>query len=176
MKLIVRTGAALLASGVLAACSGMPKISFGTPSSEEPSAAWQEQSATLPAAPNDAQLVPFYVSPTATMRHALDAGTLAIGADGVIRYTLLALGPTGARNVSYEGLRCATGEFKQYAYGRNDGTWARPREERWQPLAQFDANNPQALLARDFFCQGRAASGSALDLLRKLRAAPQLSN
>src|SRR4051812_48213652 len=50
---------------------------------------WQEIAIQLPAAPMAENLLPFYVSATATQSFAIDAKSLTVGADGVIRYTLL---------------------------------------------------------------------------------------
>src|ERR1035437_7332410 len=65
---------------------------------------WMEIAVQLPAAPVSKNLLPVYVSPTATQSFTIDVTSLAIGADGVIRYTMVATSATGAKNISYEGI------------------------------------------------------------------------
>jgi hypothetical protein len=72
----------------------------------------------------------------------IDAASLSIGDDGVVRYTAIIRSPSGAETISFEGLRCETGERKLYAFGRpstntsgNDaGSWSRNRYAKWEPI------------------------------------------
>src|SRR5450830_1616368 len=84
---------------------------------------WQEAAVQLPASPQDADLMPFYVGPTATQQFFVDAKSISITGDNVVRYTLISKSASGAVNVSYEGTRCETAQFKQFAYGGKDGVW-----------------------------------------------------
>src|SRR3569623_629542 len=95
---------------------------------------WQEFAVHLPAPPLPANLVPFYVSPTATQSFAIDAKSVSVGADGVVRYTMVASSPSGAKSISYEGIRCQLQQKKLYAFGHPDGTWSRSRRDQWEPL------------------------------------------
>ena len=92
---------------------------------------WSERSSSLPPWPKDSDLVEFRLdNDTSSFRYFMDANHLAIGEDKVVRYTLVAASPSGARNVSFEGLRCTPkGEYKIYAYGAGD---------RFQPIAGAD--------------------------------------
>ena len=80
---------------------------------------WQEVETQLPPAPREETLIPFYVSPTAQGVFSVDGATISVGSDGVVRYVLVVVAHGGARNVSYEGLRCDTRERRLYAFGRN---------------------------------------------------------
>jgi hypothetical protein len=131
--------------------------------------AWQESSVTLPAAPQSADLLPFYVSATASQRFMLDAKSLGITKEGVVRYTLLAKSEAGVQNVSYEGIRCDSFEYKTYAYGRADGSWSTSRRDQWQRILHNISNRAQAALALDFFCQGKTVAGKIPDILQKIR-------
>jgi len=130
---------------------------------------WQEIAIQLPAAPAAGDLLPFYVSPTATQSFAIDPKSLTIGADGVIRYTLVSQSQGGASNVSYEGIRCNSFEKKLYAFGRADGTWARSRRDQWEPITDNQANRQHAALAKDYFCNGNAIAGKADDIVKRIR-------
>lgn len=130
---------------------------------------WQEITVQLPAAPLPENLLPFYVSPTATQSFAIDTKSLTIGSDGVVRYTLVAQSPSGVKNISYEGIRCQSNERKLYAFGRQDGTWSRSRRDKWEPISSNAANRQHAALAQDYLCQNGIVTGTAAQLLAKLR-------
>ncbi|OWW22522.1 CNP1-like family protein [Noviherbaspirillum denitrificans] len=130
---------------------------------------WQEVAVQLPAPPQDADLAPFYVSATATQSFAVDTKSLTLGEDGVIRYTLVAVSNAGAKNVSYEGIRCATFERKLYAFGRPDGSWSRSRRDQWERISINAANRQHGALAKDFFCTELSVAGKAQDIVRRLR-------
>jgi hypothetical protein len=130
---------------------------------------WQEVALQLPAAPSAANLIPLYVSATATQDFALDEKSLSIGPDGVIRYTMVATSPAGAKNISYEGIRCQTFEKKSYAFARADGSWARARRDQWESIVRNAANRQQAVLALDFFCESKSIAGNRDVILQRLR-------
>jgi hypothetical protein len=130
---------------------------------------WQEIAVQLPAPPAPENLIPFYVSATATQTFSLDEKSLQIGKDGVIRFTLVSTSPSGARNISYEGIRCASFEKKSYAYGRDDGSWARSRRDQWERIVRNAANRQHGVLAVDFFCESQAVAGNRETLLKRLR-------
>ena len=163
-------GAALLAAAALAAC--MPSA-FAQSQFEEDfddtGKTWQEIEVQLPAVPSPENLIPFYVSPTATQNFAVDEKSLSIGKDGVIRYTMVATSPAGARNISYEGIRCETFEKKSYAFARSDGSWARSRRDQWEPIVRNAANRQHGVLATDFFCESKSVSGNRETILQRLR-------
>ncbi len=55
-------------------------------------------------------LLPFYVSPTASMDFAIDAKSVTVTYDGVVRFALIITSPSGANNISYKGIRCSSEE------------------------------------------------------------------
>ena len=67
-------------------------------------------------------------------------------------YTLVIKSPTGAMNVSYEGIRCQTEEERTYAYGRNDKTWARAGIVEMGRSRRYRPELSQRALYRYFFC------------------------
>ena len=75
----------------------------------------------------------------------------------------------GAENVSFEGIRCATGERRIYASGRKDGTWSPLKNSAWQPIVDNGYNRPRAALAHDYFCDGPAGPRDREHALRLLR-------
>ena len=101
---------------------------------EERDTTWKEGVATLPPWPKDSDLVEFQVDdPSSGLRQYVDAKSIAVGRDGVVRYTLVVESGSGARNVSFEGLRCTPhGMFKLYAYGA--GGRFEATEGEWQNI------------------------------------------
>lgn len=124
---------------------------------------WLESEVTLPAYPQDADLLEFYVSAATSNRFFVDAKTLNVGSDGVVRYALVVLTSGGATNVSYEGIRCSTREVKLYATGRSDKTWTAARNAEWHPIENKPVNRHHAALSRDYFCPGGSSILSAAE-------------
>ncbi|MDR0996987.1 MAG: CNP1-like family protein, partial [Zoogloeaceae bacterium] len=60
--------------------------------------------------------------------------------------------PSGARNVTHEGMRCKTRERRIYATGGDDDTWRPNKVERWFPVRESSSNRQYAALFVDFFC------------------------
>lgn len=87
-------------------------------------------------------------------RYYVDWGSVSAGEDRIVRYVLVARSPSGAENVTFEGIRCQ-GEYRVYAVGARDGAWGgRPSE--WRPIPRIPSA-VQPALARQYFCPGRAA-------------------
>lgn len=131
---------------------------------------WQERAVTLPAAPLPENLLPFYVSAATDNEFFVDGASLTVGSDGVVRYVLVIQTSGGARNVSFEGLRCETRERRVYALGRLDGAWSKSRNESWQRIRDVPANRHHAALFHDYFCPGGAivlSVDEARDALRR---------
>ena len=127
---------------------------------------WKELGTTPPAYPVPAALVKF---PTSWTAHEvlIDSVSLNIAADTVVRYTLVIKTAGGAENVTYEGIRCETGQRRVYAYGRRDGTWAVARNADWQPIVDTRANRHYFEFWRDLFCDGKATE-TRTSILRDL--------
>ena len=87
----------------------------------------------------------------------------------MIRYTLVAVSQGGAKNISYEGIRCASFEKKIYALGREDGTWAPSRRNLWEPIVRSKVNRQHAALAQDYFCSNLTIVGNEKDMLQRMK-------
>lgn len=116
---------------------------------------WSEIEARLPAYPRTENLLRFEGGVASGNRFYIDAPSLSVGEDGVVRYTMLVRAPGGATNVSFEGIRCATGEQKLYAVGRSDGKWTRARDPAWRGIAYRELNRPHWNLFKEFYCVDR---------------------
>jgi hypothetical protein len=137
---------------------------------------WEEMQAQLPPAPKEENLLPFYVGPTATQKFFIDAKSLAIGTDGVVRYTLVAVSQGGAKNISFEGIRCASFEKKIYALGRDDGSWSPSRRNQWEPVVRSKVNRQHAALTMDYFCSNLTIMGNEKDMLQRIKSGRTLTD
>ncbi|HZP92758.1 MAG TPA: CNP1-like family protein [Burkholderiales bacterium] len=134
-----------------------------------PEAPWQESEVQLPPYPDLSGLQPFDIAGPSNYRFLVDPRSISIGADRVVRYTVVARSASGTNNVSYEGIRCETREWKTYAYGRSDGTWASARDAQWQHVPSALANAFRYALYRDYFCSGGAPVPKAEDALAEMK-------
>ena len=128
---------------------------------------WQEVVVQLPAAPQQENLLPIYVSAATDNEFFVDGSTLTVTADGVVRYVLVVQTAGGARNVSFEGLRCETRERRIYASGRPDGSWSKSRNNEWRRILMW---LPIAITPRSLaIIFARKASLSATSRRRAMR-------
>ncbi len=148
-------------------------MAFGTARAQQDPPGREEKTAesevTLPAAPQKTHLLPFYVSPTTTMDFAIDATSVSVSPDGIVRYTMVITSKAGASNVSYEGIRCSSMERKLYATGKPDGSWSLSRRDAWLPIGEVGANRQHAALAKDYFCEGGTIAGKAQTIVERIR-------
>lgn len=175
MKALALVVACVATGALLAGCS-----SAGKPTNKDDSAFtylldrkpnWTENKVeTLPSLPLASNLIPFDVSGNTPLTFAVDAKSLSVGDDGVVRYTVVVTSPSGAHNVNYEGIRCDTYEWRQYA-GLNadhdgwDDTVATP----FARIEDSALNGYQAALYQDYFCANRAPTGNAKVITDNMR-------
>ena len=120
----------------------------------------------LPPYPANDRLAPFFVTSANSFKFFIDRGSLRVGADRIIRYTLVARSSSGAENVTFEGMNCQAGEYIIYAVGVN-GEWiARPAE--WRAIEPRSVQRWHNALQREFFCPNNVAIYSAEEGLRAL--------
>jgi hypothetical protein len=119
---------------------------------------WKEVEALIPAFPEDAGLKAFVVSATSPHRHYIDYPSVSVGEDAVVRYTVVVRTAGGAEHVNFEGMRCATGEYKIYAFGRRNvqgkGEWTRNKYSRWSIIQDRAADSYHRELFYSYFCAG----------------------
>lgn len=141
-----------------------------------PKEKWQEGEVTVPPYPENADLLPFDIAGPAENAYYVDVRSISIGADGVVRYTLLTRNPAGVENVTYEGIHCEEREWKPYAFGRRDRTWAPAHEATWQRVAQKSVENFRFTLYRHYFCPDgfprRKAEEAIAEIKRQYQAGP----
>jgi hypothetical protein len=137
---------------------------------EEKLAATEKEAAanTIPTPPGKrGELIEFSVAATQEFRFFVDASTLSVDNEGIVRYVLVARSPSGVENVSFEGMRCVTNEYRIYALGR-DGSWVgRPTD--WRPIDPKTVSRWHNELARNYFCPQREPITNAREGVVALR-------
>ncbi len=131
---------------------------------------WTESEIKIPAFPQPQNLIAFEGVRGSSNRYYIDAASLSIGKDAVVRYTMVIDVAGGTRNISYEGMHCEETTQKYYAFGHPDGTWSQARSGEWRSFDVQDQSRPYRVLFMDYFCPGRNSPvvtvERALDLLR----------
>jgi hypothetical protein len=131
--------------------------------------ALEELALQLPTAPKRDGLIAFDPGRPTTMKFFVDPASVSVGTDGIVRYTLVALGDGAAANVSFEGIRCKTAERKTYAYGRADGSWYQPAATQWTKIGAPALEVPRFVLYQDFFCPSRQIVSTPVEAVEGLR-------
>lgn len=113
---------------------------------------WSELQVQLPSYPKPENLLKFELDGRSANSYYIDAVSISVGDDGVVRYTLFIKAGGGAVNVSFEGLRCESRQVRTYALGHQGGQWARARNTDWRDIQPRDINGYHHVLLRDYYC------------------------
>ncbi len=130
---------------------------------------WQEAEISLPPPPDLGRCMQFFVSAASPNRFCVDPASITVGRDGVVRYTLVIETPAGARNVSFEGIRCEARERRLYASGQGDGSWSQARGSNWTKITEASVNRHHAALYLEYFCPDGIPVVQARDAIENLR-------
>ena len=126
---------------------------------------WTEDKVALPPYPKGDNLVKFDVPAARDFSFFIDPASLS---DGIVRYTLVARSTSGAKNVSFEGIHCASDEYKVYATGRSNGTWLR-HETPWRDIGSDRVQYWHNELSREYLCPSGRPVANAKDALSVMR-------
>jgi CNP1-like family protein len=160
----------LLLLGVVLTAHAEQQPSYFEQDFDSDEKSWREIEAQLPPYPKAENLLPFDVSPSIPSHYFVDASSISVGTDGVVRYILVVRSAQGAETVSYEGLRCETRERKLYAFGHRDNSWARNRYAKWEYVeANKRQSEHQLVLYQDFFCADKFMVKDREEAVRALK-------
>jgi len=134
---------------------------------------WTESETAIPNFPKQENLLEFHAGPAERNRFFVDGATISVGTDGIVRYVLVLKTSGGASNVTLEGIRCETREYKLFAVGRSDGTWNKVQNPQWRAIENKLMNRHHAALNRDFLCPGGLAPHDAVAIRSALRRGKQ---
>jgi hypothetical protein len=125
------------------------------------------ETVALPAYPRKDQLIEFFVAATSEFRFYVDPASLNVTKD-IVQYSLVARSSAGAENVTFEGMRCATGEVRIYAVGRDGGWVGRPGD--WRPIQPRSVGRWHNALYREYFCPAAQPIASREEAIAALRS------
>ena len=133
-------------------------------------AEWKETEAPPPPAFDVNKLIQFDVPTSLSLVYGIDPASVSISkTDSLVRYVVVATSASGTRNVMYEALRCATGEFKTYARYSSDGKWSSVSNPQWRSVFDNMPSKHPLRLARTGACDGVGTVGSVQELVSKLK-------
>jgi len=137
---------------------------------------WLEQEVVIPAYPQKGNLLKIRsLPPEPQFEYWVDEQSLSVEKDGVVRYSLVITAKSGgASNALFEGIRCATDEYKTYAYGGGSGPLRPARHPRWMPIRSDPSHPARQDLKKFYFCiesQGRPKPIN--EILSALRYGPR---
>lgn len=160
-----RRAAGLLLLGLLATSAALAQYA------DLDRADWAEDEVPPPPAYSLKRLIDIEMPHTSSIRMGIDPGTLNVNVDtGIVRYVVVAQG-SSAVNASYEGIRCATGEYRVYARQVLGGAWSASSDTTWKPMrgqAGVQVRHPFQL-ARDGLCLGTAVRLNVSEMVRELK-------
>jgi len=128
-----------------------------------------ELEAPPPPAFNADRALPISMPSYSALDFLLDPDTITIGADGIVRYVVIARGKrgSGAVNAFYEGMRCSAASIKTYATHTGD-SWNTVKQPEWRPFNQMRSSYGVEL-AKQAICRGDAPRPSVEDMVRTLK-------
>lgn len=134
---------------------------------------WKEGEAPPPPAYDTARLLTFKVNANQTVVYGVDPASISISkTDSIVRYVMVATSASGVRNVIYEGLRCATGEFKVYAR-QTGGKWQPVTSPEWRSVFDQMPSPHPLVFAKAGACDNKAPAGSVGEIVTKLKTQGQ---
>lgn len=114
---------------------------------------WREVATKLPVFPSAATLVPLPADAVGSgYTYFIDVNSISVDKDGVARYTVVIVSPSGATSIFHEGIRCETKKTKPYAYGTRAGEFEVVASPRWTDLYAEGALAYRNLLADRYLC------------------------
>jgi hypothetical protein len=130
---------------------------------------WKESAVTLPAFPQDSDLIAVPLPPRDTLKLYIDTKSVSRANDGIARFTLVVETTTGVRNVFYDGIRCETREYKTYALGTAEASLTAVKKPQWQKIPYYETNAYRFSLYKYFVCSDTNTARPPDELIRAIR-------
>jgi hypothetical protein len=147
-------------------------VGFG-PESFPEQQAWQEGALELPAWPQESRLIRLDVNTGgAPFETFIDPASIAVGDDGVVRFTSVQVSSSGVWNVTYEGLHCGEKNYRRFAYGARERWHALP-DSGWESLDSSGTGRYRYVLYHFFMCNPGEARKDAGRIVQALRYPPR---
>lgn len=135
---------------------------------------WKEGGSELPDYPDNDDLLEV-AGPAAyqNYQYLIDGKNLAVGADGVVRYTMVIRSSSGADNVIFEGLRCTTRQVKNYAYGSTDMDGKKQfiarQSTEWKYVSSIGVTGYTVSLVDNYFCDHDGAILKRHEIIQNIK-------
>ena len=130
---------------------------------------WQEEQAPPPPSFDVRRLVPLEMPSYMSLRFGVDPQTMSVSGDGVVRYVVIAHREgTNTVNAFYEGVRCATDEYKTYAR-YSGGEWNTVTTPEWKRIDDRNSIYTYQLAKQSLCAGGRAPRRTVADMIRELK-------
>ncbi|EEG07906.1 CNP1-like family protein [Pseudogulbenkiania ferrooxidans] len=132
--------------------------------------AWEEGAYALPAYPVDADWVGFFVHHTLQNQYFIDAKSVNVADEQLVRYVVKVVSPSGAVNLSAEGLQCRQKQIRSYAFGDTvNRRWIESMKPAWRNIEYDDLLHRRL---RENLCQDNWAPKTAEEAVVLMRKAP----
>ena len=136
---------------------------------EEPETPWQDEQLPLPPFPRAQDLLPVRADAADPgYNYYIDVNSVSLGADEVLRYTVIIQSPRGASNIIYEGIRCATNEIKTLAYGTRGGDFEPIPNPQWTYVYTQGALGYRTTLMERYVCDENGWAVNSDTVLERL--------
>ncbi|MBX9349372.1 CNP1-like family protein [Chromobacterium vaccinii] len=168
MKAIATTLPALLALCLsLPALAGSDRINKNIEFQEEQP--WAEQDYALPDYPQTPDWIEVKPDWLQQNRFFVDAKTLSVGGDGVVRFVSRVLTPSGVENLSAEGILCKNNQYKAYGFGDSiNHRWIASMRPQWLAINGTDKLRREL---RELMCPSHSPPRDAAQAIASLRGA-----
>lgn len=131
---------------------------------------WKEADVPPPPAFDVNRLISLDVQASSSLVYGVDPASITISvSDSVVRYVMVATSASGARNVMYEGIRCATGEFKTYARYSAAGHWSAVSNPQWRSMFDNMPSKHALRFAKVAACDSAAPTATVELLIARLK-------
>ena len=141
---------------------------------------WEELQTQLPPYPKPENLLKFDIGSNTSNSYFVDAASISVSEDGIVRYTLVIKTGGGATNVSFEGIRCESRQLRVYAFGHPNSQWSRARNAGWREIEPREINGYHYALFRDYYCTSissfisrRSSAASLKQIIATFKAGPK---
>jgi hypothetical protein len=118
---------------------------------------FSEEPAPPPPAYSSAHLIPIEMPPYVTIKVGIAPETVAVGADGVMRYVVVMRNASGSENAAHEGILCSTRSVKTYARLNSSGKWIGIEDPQWRDLTDNLGSRHAYAIAQQGGCDGRSS-------------------
>jgi hypothetical protein len=135
---------------------------------------WEEEQVPPPPAFSKDKLIRLEMPPHVSVQVGVDPESIAVGADGVVRYVVVMTNATGNVNAAYEGLHCIRDEVKTYARFSASGQWSLTTNPAWKAVNDNMPSQHALAFARQGACQNHLAS-TKQEIITALKSGRQRS-